>query len=192
MAPDPARPRHAARASTGGGAGAFAETIGAIAALGNALGVVRKEDYALYSMSTGKMHPLDIAADGKSTSISSQCKRRNAVLNLCDRVDFVDSLYDAQGMPNFSHYFWRVSWYRTPQGPIAIAQESGLKDIMVTDLSSGKKVTAFNRALGIAGFTSRQDTEGRVSITAQMGFGKEALDDAAALLAAPSAAAQDK
>lgn len=167
--------------------GPFGETIGAIAALGNALGVVRKEDYVLYSMSTGKMHPLDIAADGKSTSVYSQCKRRNAVLNLCDRVDFVDSLYDAQGMPNFSHYYWRVSWYRTPQGPIAIAQESGLKDITVTDLGSGKKVTAFNRELGIAGFTSRQGADGRVSVVAQMGFGMEALEDAAALLAAPSA-----
>ena len=162
--------------------GTFGETLSALSALGNALGVSRKEDYALYSMSTGKIHPLDIAADGKSTMLHSQCRQKNAVLRLCDRVDFVESLYDSQGMPNFSHYFWRVSWYRTAHGPIAIAQETGLKDITVTDLTTGRKATAFSRMLGIAGFRSSQGADGRVSIVAQMGFNKETLEDASTLL----------
>lgn len=167
--------------------GAFGETLSALSALGNALGVSRKDDYALYSISTGKMHPLDIAADGKSTALHSQCRQKNVALRLCDQVDFVESLYDVQGMPNFSHYYWRVSWYKTAHGPIAIAQESGLKDITVTDLATGRKATAFNRMLGIAGFTSSQGADGRVSIVAQMGFSKEKLEDATALLFAAKA-----
>ncbi len=170
--------------------GALGETLAALSALGNALGATRQEDYALYSMSTGQLHPLDIAADGKTTSVHSQCRQKNAVLRLCDRVDFVDSLYDQQGLPNFSHYFWRVSWYRTARGPIAIAQEAGLKHITVTDLATGQKAVAFTRMLGIAGFTSRQDANGRVSVVAQMGFDKQVLDDATSVLSGANAQVQ--
>ena len=54
--------------------------------------------------------------------------------------------------------------------------------VSATDLNSGKKVIQFERALGIAAFSATQDANGKIGVTAQMGFSSESRDDVLALL----------
>lgn len=149
--------------------------------LGSSLGINKKEDYAMLNIKTGEMIPLNISDSGKAVGNYSQCRRRNAFINECDRVEFRESLYDKTGR-NLTHYYWRINWFNTPTAPILVAQENGLKEITLRDLKTGKKTIAFSRALGIAGYDSVQDDAGKVHISAQMGFSTEKIDDAVAFL----------
>lgn len=151
-------------------------------ALGSSLGLNNKEDYALLNIKSGEIIPLNISESGKNVGNYSQCRRRNNFVNECANVEFRESLYDKMGR-NLSHYYWRINWFSTPTAPILVAQENGLKEITIRDLKSGKKATAFSRALGIAGHDSVQDDTGKVRITAQMGFSSEKIEDAVAFLA---------
>jgi hypothetical protein len=81
-----------------------------------------------------------------------------------------------------NHYFWRINWFNTPTRPVLVSQEGGLGSITATDLSSGKKVMVFERALGIGGFEIQQNTDGTIDITAQMGLSPESKKDIGALL----------
>lgn len=160
--------------------------------LGSMLGVNKKEDYLLLHTESGKTLPLNVSVDGKQVNVYSQCTRRNAALSQCDRMDSFDALYDPNvpGTPNLSHYYWRISWFKTPQGPVLVAQEGGLGKIVATNLASGKQATLFSRALGIAGFSTRQGADGKIGVTAQMGFTKEAIDDVVAFMNVPPVAEQ--
>ena len=63
-----------------------------------------------------------------------------------------------------------------------MSQEGGLGKVSATDLNSGKKVILFERALGIASFAATQEADGKINVTAQMGFSSESRQDVAALL----------
>lgn len=130
----------------------------------------------------GVITPINISASGKDVGNYSNCRKKNALVNTCGNVDFRESLYDNTGR-NLSHYYWRINWFGTSANPILIAQENGLRDVTIKDLQSGKKVTAFSRGLGIAGYDATQNGDGRISIVARMGFSTETVDDAVAFLA---------
>lgn len=166
--------------------------MGNLKNLGSMLGVNKKEDYLLLHTESGKTFPLNVSVDGKQVNVYSQCTRKNVAFSQCDRMDSFDALYDPNvpGTPNLSHYYWRISWFKTPQGPVLVAQEGGLGKIVATNLASGKQATLFSRALGIAGFSTRQGADGKIGVTAQMGFSKEAIDDVGAFMNAPPAAEQ--
>jgi hypothetical protein len=63
------------------------------------------------------------------------------------------------------------------EGPILISQEGGLSEINATNLKTGKKSSLFNRSMGIAGYSTKQSADGKVSVNAQLGFSKENVDD---------------
>ncbi|NTV09412.1 MAG: hypothetical protein HGA47_01385 [Zoogloea sp.] len=153
-----------------------------VKALGAAIGVNAAEDYALLNISSGETTKINIAEGGKRVGNYSNCRRRNAIVNECANVDFRETLYDSIGR-NLAHYYWRINWFGTPGGPVLVAQENGLKDITVTNLKTGKKALAFTRALGIAGHDATQDSSGKISIQAKMGFSTERIDDASSFLA---------
>ena len=152
-------------------------------ALGGTLGINKTEDYALYNLAKGAAIPINISDSGKKVGSYSNCHRKNAVVNECANVDFRESLYDNIGK-NLSHYYWRINWFSTPSpGGVLIAQENGLKDITIRDLATGKKVTAFSRALGISGYDAVQGSDGKIRVFANMGLSRERIDDAVAFLA---------
>lgn len=153
-----------------------------IKSLGSSVGIGKKEDYALFNMETNRLVPVNISIDEKQVQVMSECRKQNAFYARCSRVDSFDSLFEADGSKNMSYYFWRIYWFNVPGRPILVSQEGGLSKISATDLNSGKKVILFERALGIAGFTAKQDLAGKISVTAQMGFSSESRDDVAALL----------
>jgi len=150
--------------------------------LGATIGLNKQEDYALFGFSSGKLIPMNISESDKTVGEYSNCRKRNALVNDCANMDFRESLYSNTGR-NVGHYYWRINWFATQSGPILIAQENGLKDITFTDLASGKKVTAFSRGLGINGYDALQNAEGKVKVTARLGFSTETIEDAQGFLA---------
>jgi hypothetical protein len=162
--------------------GAAGQLLNSFKSLGSSLGLNRKDDYALLNIDTGKLVPINISMEGKKVQLLSECRKRNSMINECARMDSFDSVYKTDGFKNMNHYFWRINWFNTPTRPVLVSQEGGLGSITATDLSSGKKVMVFERALGIGGFEIQQNTDGTIDITAQMGLSPESKKDIGALL----------
>jgi hypothetical protein len=171
-----------------GGSNSTAQMLSSFKALGNQLGINAKADFALLNGDTGKLIPLNIDADGQTVTALSDCYRRSAhsMASRCYSAQSFESLYSLNGTRNIQHYYWRAQWLNTPQGPIAVTMEDANKEIFITDLTTGKKVVAFHRTLGIADMDVNQDPNGTVSIKAQLAFSHESVDDASEFLAAAS------
>lgn len=151
--------------------GSLGQLVGAFKDLGTVLGVSKSDsDFALYQLETGKTIPLGISLSEKQTNVLSQCQQRNRWVALCDHLDTVDSLYGQDGYANRSHYFWRVSWFNTPRGAVAVVMEDGITKIDAIDLATDRRATLFQRALGIGNWSASQQPDGRVQVTAQLGF----------------------
>lgn len=147
-------------------------------------------DFALYELETGKTVPLAISLADKQTNLLSQCRARNRWVQQCDRLDTIESLYAQDGSPNRMHYFWRLSWYKTEGGPVAVVMENNLQKIQALDLNSERRAVVFERTLGIAGWSSSQQPDGRVRVNAQLGFEAAVNEDVGQLLqAAPATVA---
>ena len=162
--------------------------IGHLKSLGSLLGVGKKEDYLLLNINNNRSIPVNISMEGKEVQLLSQCRKKNFAYSYCDRMDSFESLFDPKdGRPNLTHYYWRVSWFKTQAGPVLVSQEGGLGEIIATNLNSGAKASLFKRALGIAGYSTKQGADGKVGVTAQMGFTKESIDDVVAFMNKPEA-----
>ena len=163
--------------------GGITDLINSAKAFGNTMGLTEKQDYMLVNVDSGKAVPLDIPIDGKQQQFLANCYQRNSFVSTCNESFLAESIWDRNGVKNFEHYFWRVQWFNSPRGPVAITQEHGLRDITITDLRTDEKATAFSRTLGIGGFEAQQTADGTINIVAQMGLKTEALPDSVAYLA---------
>ncbi|MFZ4289206.1 hypothetical protein [Variovorax sp. HJSM1_2] len=164
--------------------------IGSVKALGSTLGMTRKDDYALLNIDNRKLVPINIAIEDKQVQIMSACRQRNFMMAECQRMDSYESLFQANGAPNMTHYFWRINWFNAEGRPILVSQEGGLTQVVAADLGSGQKTALFERAMGIASFSAVQGKDGKIAVTAQMGFSSEKKEDVVTLLdAAPVVAA---
>ncbi len=152
--------------------------MSSLKALGSLVGVNKKADYLLLDINTGAETPINVSLEGKDVQILSQCKQKKVYLNICEKMDSFDSLYDPKtNTPNLTHYYWRISWYKTVEGPLLISQEGGLTEINATNLKTGKKAILFHRSMGIAGYSTKQSADGKVSVNARLGFSKENIED---------------
>lgn len=165
--------------------------IGSVKALGSTLGMTRKDDYALLNIDNRKLVPVNIAIEDKQVQVMSACRQRNFMMAECQHMDSYESVFQANGQPNMTHYFWRINWFNAGGRPILVSQEGGLTQVVAADLDSGKKTPLFERAMGIASFTAVQGKDGKIAVTAQMGFSSEKKEDVVTLLdAAPMVAAK--
>lgn len=157
-----------------------------VKALGSTLGIGKKEDYALLNIDSKKLFNINISMEDKRVQVLSVCQRRNFIMADCERMDSYEALFQPNGMHNMSHYFWRINWFNAAGRPILVSQEGGLTQVAATDLVTNQKVMLFERAMGIASFKANQEADGRISVSAQMGFSTEQKDDIVALIdAAP-------
>ena len=162
-----------------------AEEANSLFALANSakklVGAGKKEDYVLFGLESGKVYPLNIDVESNKVSQATGCQSSKKTsfgsVNKGCTFKSWDSLYEPDGSPNKSHYYWRVRWMTSGSGPVAIVQENGLREIAAIDLTGGKKVNLFNRALGIAGFTVSHGADGAIGVTAQVGLSKESVSD---------------
>lgn len=185
--------RRETKQAEGGALGgtSLGQLFGAVKQLGATVGVTKGDaDYALYNVETRKALPIHISLDDKQAQFLSQCRQRNRWIAQCDRLDLAESLYGQDGQPNRQHYFWRLAWYATAQGPVALTMEDNITKLEAVSLNDDRRATVFSRALGIAGWSARQLPDGRVSASAQMGFSRETVDDVGALFAQAAVTAQ--
>lgn len=162
--------------------GSLGELLGTFKQLGTVLGVTKSDsDYALYNLDTRKLLPIGISLGENNTNLLSRCRTRNRWIAQCDRLDSVASLYGQDGYPNRSHYFWRVSWFDTPRGAVAVVMEDGITRIDAIDLGSERRVNVFQRALGIGNWSTAKQPDGRVQVKAQLGLESATQDDVAGL-----------
>lgn len=161
---------------------ALGSLFNSVKSLGSVVGIGKKEDYALLNIESSRMVPVNVSLEDKQVQVMSACRQRNMLIAQCEKMDSYDSVFQANGTRNMSHYFWRINWFNVPGRPVLVSQEGGLSKVTATDLNSGKKVVLFERALGIASFAATQNANGKISVTAQMGFSSETRDDVVALL----------
>lgn len=184
--------RAEAKESEGGllGGTSLGALVGSVKRLGAAVGINGADtDYALFHLASRQMVPLGIAMEEKQAQFMSQCRQRNVWVSMCDRMDSLESLYGQDGYPNRGHYFWRVSWYATPRGPVAVVMENGIRKIDAIQLGTDQRATVFERALGIGNWSARQTADGRVRVQAQLGLDSGVNEDVAALFPSTVAAA---
>ena len=152
--------------------------------LGRAVGLSEANEYALMNTGDGRLIVLDVSTSGKTVTSFSQCRRKNKVVNVCDQSTTYDSAWDANGGRNTLHYFWRMDWQRTAGGSLLVVLEKGLKQVNAYDLASGKKVNLFERGMGIGTFNTSLMTDGRLRVTAPVGFENGLVEDVASELKA--------
>jgi hypothetical protein len=153
--------------------------LGSVKALGSGFGLIKKEDYGLMNVETGKMSMFNISSESKNRN---ECLKRGKQINSfaykCENSISFETLYDKFGMPNVGHYYWRVSWMKTPSGKmIAITIEDGVKRLIATDLTAGKRVLLKERMMGINQFKVKQDGAGKISVDVKLGFSEETVED---------------
>ena len=156
--------------------------LSATQSLGQLFGVNKKEDYAFLNIDTGKLIKLNISVDGKTQTVMSNCRKRNNFVNDCATATSFQSLYTPNGGRNTLHYFWQANWYQTPSGPIGVVQEGGLVDLFIIALRTGKRVTAFHRAMGMTSTDTSQSADGVVKVSAAWMFQDHVINDAASFL----------
>ncbi|BCL74372.1 hypothetical protein JHS3_01080 [Jeongeupia sp. HS-3] len=130
--------------------------------LGAIFGINEKSDYALFNLDTRNIYPLNISSNGKNIHTYSQCYQKKLGINVCDQMFSFESLYSKTGK-NMTHYYWLADWQKTNKGPVLVAMEGGGKATAI-NLSTGKKVLAYERTLGISTFDSKVNPDGSMSL----------------------------
>lgn len=153
--------------------------------LGNTVTLNEDRDYALMNLKDGKLTEFAVGSSGKTIADPRGCVQRTMFANDCSNARQIESLYDKTGGRNINHYFWRIDWFNTPQGPLVVALENLMKDLTLTDIKADKKVVAFNRTLGIKSMDASMTSEGKIKIAAQLGFSTETIEDAVSFLNKP-------
>lgn len=150
------------------------------------------QDYALLHIETGKTVALFLSGDGKSVGQGTGCARQNNFINKCSGWRSWESIWEADGRPNYSHYFWSLTWVQTKFGPLAVAKENNTREVNVIVLDSGERFNAFTRKLGILWFVVELKEDGGVSLEAQLAFKRHQIGDVGQVLDGSLAAAADK
>lgn len=153
---------------------AVAGLFSAIKSAQKAFGAGEVYDYALYDMNSGKGYLVNKSLSEQNVHVHSQCRRQNDVVNKCEKMDTYQSIYDEKGKPNFSHYYWSLGWFNTPEGPIAI-YSSGAK-VHALHITKDQETFLFERTLGVNWFTSSQKIDGDIEVKARLGFTDEKIE----------------
>lgn len=134
-------------------------------------------DYALFNLADSRMVPFEISTDGKNVATYAQCRRKNTFVNVCDQMKTFESVWNANGSPNLTHYYWLVDWQRSNGKPVAVAMEKTLRQVNGYDLSGTKRVNLFERMMGINGYRMELAGEGKYRVTARLAFETGIIDD---------------
>ena len=156
--------------------------VGLFNKIGEIAGAKESNEYALFDTKSSRMVILDISTDGKSVNEATHCRRRNGVVNVCDQMTTLQTAWERDGSPNWRHYFWRVDWQQVQGRPVAVVQEKRSVQVNLYDLQSGAKVNLFERGLGLTGMNAEPTADGRLRVTARLGFETNVVDDAMARL----------
>jgi hypothetical protein len=157
------------------------DVFASLKSLGELFGAVpARMDYGLFNLNDSRFLQFEVSNAGKSVASYSQCHRTsNGWANLCDKMTTYDSIWNPDGSPNVSHYFWRMDWQQMQGKPIAVVMENGISNLNAYDLSGTKRVKLFERTLGINSWFMDLAEGGKFHIRTQLGFEKAEMQDVA-------------
>lgn len=167
----------------------FLDFIESTKELGNSLGINDKEDYMLVSIENSeKTFPINITIGSKNVGQYSDCEQSNSLVRKCNNVDFTESLYTNEGLPNTGHYYWAILWFTTGDGEAILAtRENTQRSVIITDLTTGTKKEAAYRVTGFPELMAEQDSHGHIKVIAGGGiFPDEVIEDAEAFIKKPT------
>lgn len=148
-----------------------------------AVGKSDDKDYALFSTQTGHTDFLNISESGEQVGHGTNCTRQNKFVNKCSGWVSQEALYDGMGMHNDRHYFWRIAWMPSNDGPTAVLIENGMNDLDVIRLDTGEVAHAFHRVLGIQSFDAEPTPSGSIKIIGNWMLRQHPIDDVRTLFA---------
>lgn len=119
--------------------------------------------------------PLNVDFNGKEVTSYSQCRKKNSMVNTCDKVNYSESLFDRSGGKNWGHYYWVADWVNTTSGPIAIYRTA--TELLVVDIKNKEVHQIFTRTMGVNDHEVSQGLDGKVSLGVTLGFSKEQVND---------------
>jgi len=146
------------------------------------------KDFALFDVRNGNMVYLNMDEVGENVGSGTGCHAKNAFVNTCRGWETHEALYTDAGIPNYQHYYWRVDWRPTADGPTAVALEKGVANVDVIRLDANQRATAFHRGMGIERFADEPTADGSLKVTADWAFHSHVLADVRSLFAAGPAA----
>lgn len=156
------------------------------AALFSVFGKEKSHDYGLLNVDNGNVIALNMALSGKQVGHGTGCSRQTGLVNRCSGWKAYNAIYQPDGRPNYSHYFWALQWQNTAHGPVATAIENGLKEVNVIRLGDGARFNAFRRGMGIQYFDTESLPNGSLKLVAYWAFRGHPVEDISTLLT-PSA-----
>jgi len=144
----------------------FKALINSTKELFQTIGLTTKEDYMLISLDdNSKQYLFDITLGDKEIALYSQCRQsKHKYIDYCDKVDFRQSVFQPNGLKNFSHYYWNINWFRGKNTIFSITKEASHAKVLIRDLNTGKIVKAAYRLTGFPEFQAKQDSDGVVKI----------------------------
>lgn len=145
------------------------------------------KDYALFNIRTAHTVYLNRDESMETVGHATDCQKKNTFVNKCRGWESEEALYDRDGMPNHSHYYWSVYWMQTANGPTAVVMENGVREVNVIRLDSSQRVNAFKRALGIQKVVATPTSDGSIRVTAAWAFKNHVVEDVRELFAAEPA-----
>lgn len=159
-------------------------------AIGSSFGLNKKEDYAFLNFNTGQLTKINIPNDGKSQHgecVTYDPQPYSKHVQKCLKyAPSEETLYDRKlggNEKNSAHYFWRVRWFNSLEGVIALTQEDGLSKIYATNLSTNKKVLIGERVGGFVGYDATVTKDGKIKVVADKGIlGTQVFDDVGELV----------
>lgn len=144
-------------------------------------------DYALFNIRTAHTVYLNRDESMEKVGHGTDCHAKNAFVNKCRGWESKEALYDQDGLPNHSHYYWSVYWMQTNEGPTAVVMENGVREINVIRLDSGQRVNAFKRTLGIQKVVATPTSDGSIRVAAAWAFKNHVVEDVRTLFEAEPA-----
>ena len=157
----------------------------------DAAGVGKSQDYQLFNPGTGMAVPLMVALAGKEVGQATGCVPKNRFVNQCSGWKTKEALYQPNGLKNWRHYAWAITWHATRHGPLAVVLEKGRTELNVIRLDTGGRFNAFSRRMGIAEFTAVPDGQDGLAISAGWAFKNHEIPDVATVLAGNASVAAD-
>lgn len=116
----------------------------------------KSEDFALYDFQKDKMlmMPLQDSGQGEDGALLSSART-----------------------PNLNHYFWNIQWLNLGVRRFAVYFRNGVRQVVATDIDSGKTAVAMSRDLGINGFEIQPDGKQSARLVANWMFKDHDIPD---------------
>ena len=151
--------------------------------LGMITGNEQSQDYGLMELRTGRVVPLNVSLSRNQVVEGTGCQAMNVLANECSGVRSYEAVYERNGRPNYSHYYWTIRWMNTAHGPIAVVGENGAREVNAIRLQEGDRYSVLKRGMGIQFFEVQPLPNGSLKVVGNWSFQKHPVEDISTIFA---------